>query len=73
LDLIYTGHFKPESGGHIHQNLQTGSELFLGRNRSTNQCIPFRNGLEHEENDGDSERENLFLFFKPIHPCFQLE
>src|SRR5690606_25928569 len=57
----------------LKKRIQTSSELFLRRNRPTNQCIPFRNGLEHEENDGDSQRENLFLFFKPIHPCFQLE
>lgn len=31
LNLIYTGHFKPEYTGHIHQNLHNSSEYTLKR------------------------------------------
>ena len=36
----------------------------MGETGCTNQCITSCNRLEHEENDGTTETEIIFLFYK---------
>jgi len=44
-------------------SVENDKRKFLhGRNRTANQCTIIRNRLEHEENDGNTEKENYFLF-----------